>query len=105
MSHPDSVLAQIDQEFPRSLDRLFELLRFPSVATDPRHDADCLKAAQWLAEQLRGLRFEAALRRTTGQTGQTTTTGPGVAEQAAAQEGENLAASPISTLPMTYPTN
>jgi acetylornithine deacetylase/succinyl-diaminopimelate desuccinylase-like protein len=65
--HPGTVLAQIDQQFPQSLARLFDLLRFPTVATDPKHDADCLKAANWLVQQLSGMGFKAGLRETTGQ--------------------------------------
>ncbi len=63
----DPVLDHIDRELPQSLSRLFEILRFPTVATDPRHNADCVKAAEWIAGELRGLGFEAALRETTGQ--------------------------------------
>ncbi|MFO1132765.1 MAG: M20/M25/M40 family metallo-hydrolase [Hyphomicrobiales bacterium] len=67
MVHPATVLAEIDQQFPESLERLFELLRFPSVGTDPAHDKDCLATANWLVRQLQGLGFEAGLRKTTGQ--------------------------------------
>ncbi len=67
LDHTGSVLDHIDQHFPTSLDRLFELLRFPSVATDPAHDPDCLKAARWLVRDLESMGFEAGLRQTTGQ--------------------------------------
>jgi acetylornithine deacetylase/succinyl-diaminopimelate desuccinylase-like protein len=67
LAHTDSVIAQIDQQFPQSLERLFDLLRFPSVATDPEHYPDCIKAAQWLVHQLEELGFDAGLRQTTGQ--------------------------------------
>jgi acetylornithine deacetylase/succinyl-diaminopimelate desuccinylase-like protein len=50
-----------------SLDSLFELLRFPSVATDPAHDADCLRTAEWLKARLQSMGFDASLRPTTGQ--------------------------------------
>ena len=36
----DKVLATIDNGLPASMDRLFQLLRFPTVATDPSL-ADC----------------------------------------------------------------
>lgn len=65
--HPGSVLSQIDQQFTSSLDRLFELLRFPTVATDPACHDHCRKAAEWLRNQLSGMGFETALRDTTGQ--------------------------------------
>lgn len=67
MSHTKPVLAEIDQQFHHSLSRVFDLLRFPSVGTDPAHHADCRKAAQWLVGQLEGLGFQAGLRATTGQ--------------------------------------
>ncbi len=67
MVHPGTVLAQIDQQFPQSLARLFELLRFPTVATDPKHGADCQNATGWLVEQLGGMGFRTELRNTTGQ--------------------------------------
>lgn len=67
MVHPETVLAEIDQQFPESLERLFELLRFPSVGTDPAHHKDCLATANWLVDQLKGMGFEAGLRKTTGQ--------------------------------------
>ena len=65
--HPASVLAEIDQQFPESLKRTFELLRFPSVGTDPAHHADCRKAAEWIRGQLAAMGFKARLRETTGQ--------------------------------------
>jgi acetylornithine deacetylase/succinyl-diaminopimelate desuccinylase-like protein len=65
--HPGTVLAEIDQQFPQSLARLFELLRFPSIAMDPAHHRDCLDAANWLVNELAGLGFAAGLRDTTGQ--------------------------------------
>jgi acetylornithine deacetylase/succinyl-diaminopimelate desuccinylase-like protein len=65
--HPDSVLAEIDQQFPQSLERVFELLRFPSIGTDPAHAPDCRRAAQWLVRDLEAMGFTAGLRETTGQ--------------------------------------
>jgi acetylornithine deacetylase/succinyl-diaminopimelate desuccinylase-like protein len=67
LAHCETVLAQIDQQFTQSLDRLFDLLRFPTVATDPNHHPDCLKAAQWLVGLLQGMGFAAALRGSTGR--------------------------------------
>ena len=67
MVHPDSVLAEIDQQFPQSLQRVCELLRFPSVGTDPAHAQDCRRAAQWLVRDLEAMGFTAGLRETTGQ--------------------------------------
>ena len=67
MVHPATVLAEIDQQFPESLERLFELLRFASIGTDPAHHKDCLSAASWLVRQLKAMGMDAGLRQTTGQ--------------------------------------
>ena len=60
------MLARIDETLPKATGRLFDLLRIPSVSTDPAYKADCTRAADWLAEDLRGLGFDAAARPTTG---------------------------------------
>lgn len=62
----DAVLAKIDEDLPQSVARLMELLRIPSVSTDPAYRADCARAADWLADDLRTLGFDAASRPTTG---------------------------------------
>ncbi|MFT5870243.1 MAG: acetylornithine deacetylase/succinyl-diaminopimelate desuccinylase-like protein [Paracoccaceae bacterium] len=63
----DAVLAHIDTELDASLERLFSLLRIPSISTDPAHDDDCEAAADWLVEQLTSLGFDASKRTTTGK--------------------------------------
>lgn len=60
------VLGRIDQEFARSVARLQELLRFPSVGVDPAHEADTKACARWLADQLGGLGMDATVRPTEG---------------------------------------
>lgn len=62
----DAVLARIDETLSEALDRLMALLRIPSISTDPAFAADCARAADWLAEDLRGLGFTAASRPTPG---------------------------------------
>ncbi len=62
----DAVLSRIDADLPQALDRLMELLRIPSISTDPAYAADCARAAEWLAADLRGLGFDAASRPTPG---------------------------------------
>ncbi|MCB2134599.1 MAG: M20/M25/M40 family metallo-hydrolase, partial [Rhodobacteraceae bacterium] len=62
----DAVLSRIDQTLPEALDRLFTLLRIPSISTDPAYKADCARAADWLAADLRGLGFDASARPTPG---------------------------------------
>lgn len=61
-----AVLNRIDEDLPQALDRLMELLRIPSISTDPKFKADCARAADWLVEDLRSLGFEAASRPTPG---------------------------------------
>jgi acetylornithine deacetylase/succinyl-diaminopimelate desuccinylase-like protein len=61
------VLSAIDADLENSLDRLCEVLRFASVATDPAHDADCQKAADWMTDYFRGLGFSARQYPTSGQ--------------------------------------
>lgn len=62
----DAVLARIDADLPEALERLMVLLRIPSISTDPAYKAACAAAAEWLAEDLRGLGFDAASRPTPG---------------------------------------
>ncbi|MBS0565306.1 MAG: M20/M25/M40 family metallo-hydrolase [Proteobacteria bacterium] len=62
----DAVLARIDQTLPEAIDRLLALLRVPSISTDPAFKADCARAADLIAADLRGLGFEAAVRPTPG---------------------------------------
>jgi acetylornithine deacetylase/succinyl-diaminopimelate desuccinylase-like protein len=62
----DAVLARIDETLPQSLDRLMELLRIPSISTDPAYKADCARTAQHLAADLASLGFEARAAQTPG---------------------------------------
>lgn len=62
----DAVLARIDETLPEALDRLMALLRIPSISTDPVFKADCARAADWLADELLSLGFDASSRPTTG---------------------------------------
>jgi len=39
----------------RMLEELKALLRIPSISTDPAHDADCRRAAEWVGDHLRAL--------------------------------------------------
>lgn len=62
----DPVLARIDADLPQAIDRLMELLRIPSISTDPAYAADCDKAADWLVADLQSLGFDASKRKTPG---------------------------------------
>ncbi|SKA29587.1 M20/M25/M40 family metallo-hydrolase [Consotaella salsifontis] len=62
----DSVLACLDLNIDRSVARLMELLRIPSISTDPAYAGHCRSAAEWLAKDLSAIGFEAAVRPTPG---------------------------------------
>ena len=62
----DAVLARIDEDLPQALDRLLDLLRIPSISTDPAYKADCDRAADWLVADLASLGFTASKRPTPG---------------------------------------
>ena len=60
------VLAQIDADLERSLDRLFDFLSIQSVSTDPAYKDECARAAQYVATALTGIGFDASIRPTAG---------------------------------------
>ncbi len=61
------VLKVLDRSQDAALERLFELIRIPSVSTDPAFADHCRTAAQWCARQLADLGFhEAKVVPTTG---------------------------------------
>jgi acetylornithine deacetylase/succinyl-diaminopimelate desuccinylase-like protein len=60
------VLDHLDSNLDASLERLFALLRIPSISTDPAYAADCRRAGEWLVEDLRSIGFDASLRDTPG---------------------------------------
>ncbi|MCB2095655.1 MAG: M20/M25/M40 family metallo-hydrolase [Rhodobacteraceae bacterium] len=62
----DAVLSRIDATLPEALERLFALLRIPSISTDPAYKADCARAADWLVDDLTELGFTASARPTPG---------------------------------------
>ena len=70
MSNPNAalegVLARLDAEHDAALSRLFQLLRFQSISTDPDYAPDCRQAAEWLATELSGIGFDASVRDTPG---------------------------------------
>src|SRR6516164_8784840 len=61
-----AVLAQIDADLDRSLERLFEFLRIESISTDPAYTQQCRMAAQFVADDLAGMGFDASVRPTAG---------------------------------------
>jgi acetylornithine deacetylase/succinyl-diaminopimelate desuccinylase-like protein len=66
MSDVTKALGIADASIDASVGRLFEWLRIPSISTDPAFAADCRRAAEWAAETLRGIGFDASVRRTIG---------------------------------------
>jgi acetylornithine deacetylase/succinyl-diaminopimelate desuccinylase-like protein len=66
MSVINPVLEAIDARIGESVERLFELLRIPSISTDPAYNADCRRAAEWLVAELKAIGFDASVRDTAG---------------------------------------
>ena len=62
----ESVLARIDNDLPEAIERLKELLRIPSISTDPAYKGDCDTAADWLVADLQSIGFDASKRPTPG---------------------------------------
>ncbi len=60
------VLSTLDSSLDTSLERLFALLRIESISTDPAYAAQCRAAAEWLAEDLKTIGFDASVRDTPG---------------------------------------
>jgi acetylornithine deacetylase/succinyl-diaminopimelate desuccinylase-like protein len=61
-----AVLDKIDADFDGSLARLFDFLKIQSISTDPAYKEHCRAAAEFVAKDLTGLGFDAALRPTGG---------------------------------------
>jgi acetylornithine deacetylase/succinyl-diaminopimelate desuccinylase-like protein len=66
MSDLTPVLAHLDNDRGQALERLFALLRFKSISTDPAFDGECQAAARWLAKDLAGIGFDARVAPTEG---------------------------------------
>ena len=65
-AHLPKVLKTLDETHNAGLERLFELIRIPSVSTDPAYKAHCQKAAEWCVKQLREIGFDARTVPTAG---------------------------------------
>ena len=48
----EQILRHIDEQLETSLERLFALLRIPSISAQPAHEGDCRKAAEWARDTL-----------------------------------------------------
>ena len=62
----DAVLSRLDEDFDAAVERLFDLLIIPSISTDPAHAKDCVRAAEWLAADLKSIGFAARVCPTQG---------------------------------------
>ncbi|GHC44839.1 M20/M25/M40 family metallo-hydrolase [Neogemmobacter tilapiae] len=60
------ILSRVDADLPAAMDRLLELLRIPSISTDPAFAEDCARAADWLVADLQSIGFAASARPTPG---------------------------------------
>ncbi len=66
MSEPDRLSALLAERRDRHLEELLELLRIPSVSTDPERAGEIRRAAAWLRDDLARHGFEADLIETAG---------------------------------------
>lgn len=66
MTDSAPALDLVDRTLDASLDRLFALMRVPSISTDPAYAEQCRQAAQLLADELSGLGFDARVAPTPG---------------------------------------
>ncbi|MGH1356766.1 MAG: M20/M25/M40 family metallo-hydrolase [Thalassovita sp.] len=62
----DPVLSRIDEDMPQALERLLDLLRIPSISTDPAYQDQCQTAADWLVADLQSIGIDAEKRQTPG---------------------------------------
>ncbi len=60
----DDILAHAETDLKTALARLFDLIRIPSVSTDPAHAGDCAAAADWLVRDLASMGATATARPT-----------------------------------------
>src|SRR3989440_3973666 len=61
-----AVLERIDTDLDKSLNRLFDLVRIPSISTDSAYKDSCRAAADHVAKDLASLGLDAAVRPTAG---------------------------------------
>lgn len=63
----EPVLSALDADAEAAVERLFEILRIPSISTDPAHNEDCREAAKWCAATLNSIGIKTAVCPTDGQ--------------------------------------
>ncbi|RLJ41558.1 acetylornithine deacetylase/succinyl-diaminopimelate desuccinylase-like protein [Litoreibacter meonggei] len=62
----NTVLDQVDGDLESAVARLLDLLRIPSISTDPAYKDDCDAAADWLVDDLQSIGFDVSKRPTPG---------------------------------------
>lgn len=62
----DAALAHADAHLDQSVERLKTLVAIKSISTDPAYTGEVRRAADWLAEDLKALGFDASVRPTPG---------------------------------------
>ena len=62
----EKVLGTLDAGLPQALERLLDLLRIPSISTDPAYAGDVRRAAEWLRDDLASIGFDVSIRETPG---------------------------------------
>ncbi|MCH2094912.1 MAG: M20/M25/M40 family metallo-hydrolase [Rhodobacteraceae bacterium] len=62
----DEILTRIDSQMPDATERLMELLRIPSISTDPAFKSQCDHAADWLVADLQSIGATVSKRPTPG---------------------------------------
>ena len=63
----ENILNTADAGLEKSIERLFDFLRIPSISTDQAYAHECEKAARWLVTELTALGFDADVRPTPGR--------------------------------------
>ncbi len=63
----EAVLARIDADMPAATERLLDLLRIPSISTDPAYAEACTEAADRIVADLAGMGFDARRADTPGR--------------------------------------
>ncbi len=67
MATLEDVLATIDANSQAAIERLFDLVRIPSISAQAQHYPDCERAADWLVAQLAEVGFESRKEPTDGR--------------------------------------
>ncbi|MCI0631854.1 MAG: M20/M25/M40 family metallo-hydrolase, partial [Phycisphaerales bacterium] len=60
------VVKQLEKDFDGAVQRLCDLLRIPSISTDPAYKAQTRQAGKWCADELKRIGFDSTLRDTPG---------------------------------------